>query len=80
MQRLFFSIKDAGAQLSLAKKVVGEQLSVRALEEIVSKAVVLDGGKTLKNKIEESTNQPEFAGGMLRPSISFVVLSAQSGN
>lgn len=36
-------VKDAPAQQSLAKKVVEEGLSVRALEALVSTAVVLDG-------------------------------------
>ncbi len=39
------SVKEPSAQISLAKKVLSEDLSVRALEGIVSRVVVLDTGK-----------------------------------
>jgi ParB family transcriptional regulator, chromosome partitioning protein len=47
--RTLLSIKDAAAQLRLAKKAINEQLSVRELESIVARAVVLDAGKVASN-------------------------------
>ena len=43
--KAILSVKEEGAQLSLAKKAITENLSVRALETIVSRVVVLDVGK-----------------------------------
>jgi ParB family transcriptional regulator, chromosome partitioning protein len=43
--KAILGIKEPSAQLSLARKVIAEQLSVRALEGIVSRVVVLDGGR-----------------------------------
>ncbi|HMO01761.1 MAG TPA: ParB/RepB/Spo0J family partition protein [Oligoflexia bacterium] len=42
--RAILTIKEPSAQISLAKKVIAENLSVRALETIVSRVVVLDKG------------------------------------
>lgn len=45
------SVREPAAQISLAKKVIAESLSVRALEAIVSRAVVLEGaGKKTKSQ------------------------------
>lgn len=44
--KAILTVKEPAAQINLAKKVVGEGLSVRELEAIVSRVVVLDGGKT----------------------------------
>ncbi len=55
--KAILSIKDHTGQLSLAKKAVAEGLSVRALESIVSRAVVLDVGKTLKEKTEPQARE-----------------------
>jgi ParB family chromosome partitioning protein len=43
--KAILTIREASAQLSLARKVAKEALSVRALEAIVSKVLVLDAGK-----------------------------------
>lgn len=48
--KAILTIKEASAQLSLARKVVKESLSVRALEEIVSRVVVLDAGHRITHK------------------------------
>lgn len=50
--KAILSIKEPIAQVSLAKKVVSEGLSVRALEALVSRVVVLDAGRAAK---EQST-------------------------
>ncbi len=44
--KALLSIKEPHAQRSLAKKVITESLSVRELESLVSRVVVLDGGKS----------------------------------
>lgn len=54
--RAILAIKDPAAQISLARKTIQEGLSVRALETLVSRAVVLDAGKTA----------PAGRGGMLK--------------
>lgn len=43
--RTLLSIKDGAAQSRLAKKAIAEELSVRELESLVARAVVLDAGK-----------------------------------
>lgn len=43
--KAILSVRDHSAQVSLARKVVAEELSVRALELLVSRVVVLDSGK-----------------------------------
>ena len=43
--KALLTIREPAAQASLASKVIRENLSVRALETIVSRVVVLDGGK-----------------------------------
>jgi len=48
--KAILSIKDTMAQSSLAKKAIGESLSVRALEGLVSRVVVLDAGRVAANK------------------------------
>lgn len=48
--KAILTIKEPAAQASLAKKVINENLSVRALEQIVSRVVVLDNGQTAKSK------------------------------
>lgn len=65
--RCLLAIKDSTAQVSLAKMAVSDELSVRALESIVSRAVVLDAGKTVskggagegKAKLEAGASFPE---------------------
>ncbi len=42
--KCLLSIKEANAQISLAKKAIAENLSVRKLEELISRVVVLDTG------------------------------------
>lgn len=46
--KAILTVKEPSAQLSLAEKVVKENLSVRALEAIVSRVVVLDPSKRKK--------------------------------
>ena len=43
--KAILTLREPSAQISLAKKVTEEGLSVRALEEIVSRVVVLDAGR-----------------------------------
>lgn len=59
--KAILSIKDPSAQLSLSRKVVTEELSVRALESLVSRVVVLDAGRTAKklNRISANDSQNE---------------------
>ncbi len=63
--KAILTVKEPGAQLSLAKKVVDENLSVRALEDIVSRVVVLDTGKPAeenqrKNSAKSKSAFPDF--------------------
>lgn len=46
--KAILTVKEPSAQLSLARKVVSESLSVRALEKIVSRVVILDKKKSRK--------------------------------
>src|SRR5690606_14667233 len=48
--KVLLSIKESSAQVSLAKKAIKESLSVRALETLVARAVVLDAGKVAKRR------------------------------
>jgi ParB family transcriptional regulator, chromosome partitioning protein len=48
--KAILTIKEPSAQLSLARKVLKESLSVRDLETIVARVVVLDAGHRLPNK------------------------------
>ena len=50
-------VKDSSAQASLAKRTVGEDLSVRALELLVSQAKVLDGQKSAALRGRAGINQ-----------------------
>jgi len=51
--KAILTIKEPSAQISLAKKTVREGLSVRALEAIVARVVVLDSGRrSFKNRGE----------------------------
>ena len=43
--RAILTVREPSAQMSLAQKVLSENLSVRALEQIVARVVVLDRGK-----------------------------------
>jgi len=43
--KAILSVREPSAQISLAKKVQNEELSVRALETLVSRVVVLDTGR-----------------------------------
>lgn len=44
--KAILGVKEPAAQVSLAKKVIGENLSVRDLETIVARVVVLDTGRS----------------------------------
>jgi len=51
--KAILTIKEPSAQLSLARKVIKENLSVRALEDVVARVVVLDVGQSRASNIEE---------------------------
>ncbi|MBX7136396.1 MAG: ParB/RepB/Spo0J family partition protein [Oligoflexia bacterium] len=57
--KTILAVKEPSAQISLAKKTVHEALSVRALESIVSRVVILDGGK--RTPTERPTTQSSAA-------------------
>jgi ParB family chromosome partitioning protein len=48
--KAILTVREPNAQVSLARKVLKESLSVRALESIVSRVVVLDGGRAGGNR------------------------------
>ncbi len=50
--KAILSIKEPSAQLSLARKALRENLSVRALEELISRVVVLDVGKSPEPRLK----------------------------
>ena len=52
--KAILTVREPSAQISLAKKVISENLSVRALESIVSRVVVLDGSKP---NLKQTTNR-----------------------
>lgn len=53
--KCLLSIKESSAQISLAKKAIAESLSVRKLEELISRVVVLDTGtRKATEQIEKS--------------------------
>lgn len=59
--KAILTIKEPSAQISLAKKTINDNLSVRALEEIVSRVVVLDGGaKARKQSRVGDNNEGQF--------------------
>jgi len=57
--KAILTVREPNAQVSLARKVLKENLSVRALENIVSRVVVLDGNRAGANR----ANQKKAAGG-----------------
>lgn len=60
--KAILSVREPAAQISLAKKVIAESLSVRALEAIVSRAVVLEAGrkpKTGQGRVQARSAFPE---------------------
>jgi ParB family chromosome partitioning protein len=60
--KAILTVKEPAAQLSLAEKVIAEGLSVRTLEGIVSREVVLDNPKVVKmgRRGEEVSPHPEL--------------------
>ncbi|MCO6431279.1 MAG: ParB/RepB/Spo0J family partition protein [Deltaproteobacteria bacterium] len=48
--KAILSIREPAAQLSLARKVISEGISVRALEAIIARVVVLDTGKASRKR------------------------------
>jgi len=54
--KAILSVRDHSAQISLARKVVAEELSVRALELLVSRVVVLDSGKAPASSREKAAH------------------------
>lgn len=61
--KAILSVKEPNAQLSLARKVIGEGLSVRALEAIVSRVVVLDSSKQKGRGLQSSDHEKRLKGG-----------------
>jgi ParB family chromosome partitioning protein len=59
--KAILTVKEPAAQLSLARKTIAESLSVRALEQIVSRVVVLDSGRA--SKPEANTQRRRGASG-----------------
>jgi ParB family chromosome partitioning protein len=53
--KALISIKDPNAQISLAKKVINEQLPVRALEALVARVAVLDVGTAKRAKTSRNS-------------------------
>lgn len=58
--KAILSVREPSAQLSLARKVIAEGLSVRALEGVVSRVVVLDSGKTVRKSSEREGAADKF--------------------
>lgn len=58
--KAILSVKEPTAQLSLARKVLKEDLSVRDLEAIVSRVVVLDSGRRAKGKGTSAAEEQQF--------------------
>lgn len=52
--KAILSVKEPAAQINLANKVIAENLSVHALEDIVGRVVVLSKGKSKKTKNSKS--------------------------
>lgn len=57
--KAILTVKEPSAQISLAHKVIGEGLSVRALESIVGREVVLDGPRKVTVE-RQSVQAPQF--------------------
>jgi ParB family chromosome partitioning protein len=57
--KAILTVKEPSAQISLAHKVIGEGLSVRALESIVGREVVLDGPRKIGVE-RQAVQAPQF--------------------
>jgi ParB family chromosome partitioning protein len=51
--KAILTVREPNAQVSLARKVLKESLSVRALESIVSRVVVLDGNRSSSSRANQ---------------------------
>jgi ParB family transcriptional regulator, chromosome partitioning protein len=60
--KVLLSLKEAGPQSNLAQKCMREQLSVRELEELVSKAVILQSGTTKPASKDRTPSERESPG------------------
>lgn len=60
--KAILTVKEPSAQISLAKKVLAENLSVRALENIVARVVVLDTGKKGDTRESSKKSQDDSSG------------------
>jgi ParB family transcriptional regulator, chromosome partitioning protein len=60
--KVILGVKDHSAQKSLTKKVIQEGLSVRALEQILPRMLVLDRGKAVKSNAEFLVNKESGQG------------------
>jgi ParB family transcriptional regulator, chromosome partitioning protein len=67
--KAILTIKEPTAQVSLARKAVKEALSVRELEAIVSRVVVLDAGHRITNKDAEANKNKEGERGVSFPDV-----------
>jgi len=56
--KALLTIKESTAQISLARKAISEELTVRSLENVISRVVVLDTG-TRKATLQIDRNQKE---------------------
>lgn len=59
--KAIMTVKEPSAQVSLAKKAVSEALSVRALEDIVSRVVVLEGTRQNTKKKRKVALQTPYS-------------------
>lgn len=57
--KAILTVKEPSAQTNLANKVIAESLSVRALEAIVSRVVVFDGGKKSSDEKESKRRRED---------------------
>jgi ParB family chromosome partitioning protein len=54
--KAILTVKEPAAQLGLMKKIIDEQLSVRALEEIVARSITLAPERKAKQRSNDETN------------------------
>lgn len=58
--KAILSVREPAAQANLAKKIIEEGLSVRQVEEIVSRSVILDGGTAKRGKNDKPVLKTDF--------------------
>jgi ParB family chromosome partitioning protein len=55
--KVILSVRDKAAQKRIAKRIISEGLSVRAIEKIIPSMVVLDSGRAVKHGLESSKEE-----------------------